>query len=101
MISDEQEYPELHRSIKLVPRDPRLATNPDVVRWLDELAARIQPVVDSALEAAMLDIATYGSTRGKTPEEYVLDQMNAEYMRDVLAQRVRLHERLNEILNGP
>ena len=74
MINDEDEYPELHRNIRLVPRDPKLAVDPAVCAWLDEVVKKVQPVVDRAMELATYDIVAYGHTL-KTIEEYVQEAM--------------------------
>lgn len=93
MISDEAEYPELNRKLKLVPRDVRIATDPAVCRYLDMLAEALQPIVNEAVAAIAFDVLAYGSARCPI-ESYVGDAIEADRLRAELKQREALFTRL-------
>lgn len=74
MIDEKNEYPELHRYIRLLPKDISLAILPAVAEYMREAEARLQPVIDRAVELWIRDILAYGGTQ-KTPEEYVREAL--------------------------
>lgn len=93
MVSEEQEYPELHRKIRLVPTDPRVATDPLVCRYLDVLADELQPIVTEAMKEIIQDVLAYGTPR-RPIESYVGDLIERDRLRRELKQRVALWTKL-------
>jgi hypothetical protein len=86
MEDDARVYPELNRSLRLVPKDTKLAMDPYVVRYLDVLAEELQPILDEAMKTLSLEVLATGCPQ-KPVLEYVSDLLVSIQIRRELKVR--------------